>query len=239
MKEIMLPLKNAMAAAGLECDDKKLEMFYEYMKRILEWNEKINLTAIRDESEFVIKHFADSVMCAQKIAAPGVRRIVDIGTGAGFPGIPLAIVFPDREFVLVDSVHKKLKVVESVAAELKITNVRVVHGRAEDIGSDIKFREKFDFCVSRAVASLAVLAEYCLPLVRVGGCFAAYKGNDIEEELRSAVKAIGVLGGKVSEIQPFLTDDTDLGHKIIYIEKISKTPQKYPRKAGKPLKEPI
>jgi 16S rRNA (guanine527-N7)-methyltransferase len=239
MRDVLMPLKEAIDAMKIDCDEAALGKFDSYMKNILLWNEKVNLTAIRDEKEFVIKHFVDSIMCAGHIGKNGAKTIVDVGTGAGFPGIPLAILFPEKKFTLVDSTSKKINIIKSVSEEIDLKNVVFIHARAEDLGNDKKYRERFDYCVSRAVASLSVLSEFCLPLVRIGGHFAAFKGSDIEGELAEAERAIRVLGGKVDLIQPFLLDTMDIGHKLIYIKKMEKTPEKYPRKAGKPLKEPI
>ena len=239
MNDIFKPLTQTLEELKIDYNAEMLLKFEKYMEHILEWNEKVNLTAIKDEQEFVIKHFVDSVMCAGLIAQDENRKIIDIGTGAGFPGIPLAIVFPNKNFTLMDSTNKKINIIREIAEEIGLANVSFIHGRAEDLGSDKNYREKFDVCVSRAVAGMAVLCEYCLPFVKVGGCFAAYKGKDIEKELADAAKAISILGGIIDQVQPFLANNLEIGHKIIYIKKIIRTPEKYPRKAGKALKEPI
>ncbi len=239
MKKILLPLMKAFDDLNISYNEEMLQKFERYMEQILWWNEKVNLTAIKDEQEFVIKHFVDSIMCAELISRENINTIIDVGTGAGFPGIPLAIIFPQKQFTLMDSTNKKINIIRDISKEMGLENVSFVHGRAEELGSDPQYREKFDVCVSRAVAGMAVLCEYCLPFVKTGGYFAAYKGKDIDQELADAEKAILILGGVVELIQPFASNGLEIGHKIIYIKKIIKTPEKYPRKAGKPLKEPI
>lgn len=211
--------------------------FVGYMDGILEWNEKINLTAIKDRDEFVVKHLVDSILCAGFPEYKNSESIIDVGTGAGFPGIPLAIISPDKDFVLADSLNKRLRVINDLTDRLGIYNVETVHGRAEELARNKNFRENFDLCVSRAVANMAVLAEYCLPFIRMGGHLLAYKGPDVNEELKSAEKAIKTLGGKVLRIET--TPLQGYEHNIVVIEKMKKTPAKYPRRAGTPVKEPI
>ena len=210
------------------------------MKENLIKNEKINLTAITNEKEFWIKHILDSLSCIDSIEFKESYSIVDIGTGAGFPGIPLAILFPEKEFVLVDSLRKRLNVIKEVTDKLEIKNVKILHARAEDIGKNEIYREKFDLCVSRAVASLDVLAEWCMPLVKKGGTFISYKGEKAGEEIKTAKNAIKILGGKVNRIEKpeFMHQDTS-EHVLIYISKVRNTPRRFPRKAGEAKKNPI
>lgn len=208
-----------------------------YMKGILEWNEKINLTAIKNPGEFVIKHFFDSFPAAMLPEFRNAETIIDVGTGGGFPGVPLAALCPEKKFVLADSLAKRLRVIDAVAIESGITNITTVHGRAEDLGRNPDYRETFDVCVSRAVASLPVLLEYCLPFVKVGGTFIAYKGPEAEEEIKISSVALKKLGGKIDRV----VDESDgtYNHNLIVITKSSSTPKAYPRKAGTPSKTPL
>ncbi len=233
----MNKLKEAFAQLQIPLEDEMVNQYEKYMEGVLEWNEKINLTAITDREEFITKHFVDSVLCYHFKEYVNADSVIDIGTGAGFPGIPLAILSPDKEFVLADSLHKRLKVVDALTSAIGLDHVTTVHGRAEELAKNKIYREKFDVCVSRAVANMAVLAEYCLPFVRVGGYLLAYKGPDAEKEADEAKKALKVLGGKLKRIEAVNLADFD--HNIIVIEKIKETPAKYPRKAGTPAKEPI
>lgn len=230
-------LEESFEKLNIPFDNSVIEMFEQYMDGILEWNKKINLTAITDREEFISKHFVDSVLSYNFREYIDADSIIDIGTGAGFPGIPLAIVSPDKKFVLADSLNKRLKVINELASKIGIDNIETVHGRAEELARNKKYREAFDLCISRAVANLAVLCEYCLPFIKVGGHLLAYKGPDAEEEVKMAEKAIKILGGKLIEIVSVDLDGYD--HNIVVIEKINKTPSKYPRKAGTPGKEPI
>ena len=204
---------------------------------ILDWNEKINVTAIRDPKEFYKKNIVDSLAVLNLEEFKAAKRVMDLGTGGGFPGLPLAIACPDKEFILVDSVAKKLKVVASAADEFNLENVDVVHMRAEDLAKWPAYREQFDAVVSRAVSNMSTLCEYCLPFVKKGGYFIAFKTRDAEEEIESAKKAIAVLGGKLERIEEDGIEGS--GHIFVVIKKEKTTPQKYPRKAGLPLKDPI
>ena len=203
----------------------------------MEWNEKINLTAIKDRDEFIVKHLVDSILCVGFPEYQNSESVIDVGTGAGFPGVPLSIVSPDKEFLLADSLNKRLKVIDDLTGKLGIYNVETIHGRAEELARNKNYRARFDLCVSRAVANMAVLAEYCLPFIRKGGYLLAYKGPDAEEELKNAEKAIKILGGKIIRIESTPLEGYE--HNIVVIEKVKDTPAKYPRKAGTPVKEPI
>ena len=204
---------------------------------ILEWNEKINVTAIKDRNEFIEKNIIDSLMPMGLIEFEDSSNVMDLGTGGGFPGLPLAIACPDKQFTLVDSVGKKLKVVEDAARQLGLKNVKVVHGRAEDLAGDKGFRERFDMVVSRAVANMSTLSEYCLPFVSLGGYFVAFKTENSEEEIAQAENAIEELGGTLAGVTE--SEEEDNGHILVIVEKESKTPKKYPRKAGLPSKDPL
>lgn len=235
-------LQAAVRALGIEYTEKADMQFRFYMEGILSRNESINLTAITDRDEFITKHFIDSVICADMKEMQDADSVIDIGTGAGFPGVPLAILFPDKRFVLADSLKKRLNIIEELCNEAGIKNVTAVHARAEDLAKSKEHREAYDLCVSRAVANMATLAEYCLPFLKVGGYFLAYKGPDAEEEVSLAKGAVFLLGGREEriydpkdELIPFFP----LRHKIVVIKKIKGTPSKYPRKAGLPSKEPL
>ena len=204
--------------------------FDTYMSLLLEWNEKINLTAITEPSEIRTKHFLDSLTCADSI--PSGASIADVGTGAGFPGIPLKIERPDISLTLMDALNKRVSFLKEVCSQLDIT-ADCVHIRAEDAGRDAEYRERFDVAVSRAVANLSVLAEYCLPLVKKGGVMLAMKGKDIQDEIRGAEDILARLGGRVREVQYHTIDGTDITHSIVVIEKIAKTPAQYPRSNSK------
>lgn len=231
-------LKKTLEQLNIGLTEKQLAQFEGYRKAILEWNEKVNLTAITDPDEFERKHFADSVMIAASDAVRKAERIIDVGTGGGFPGVPLAILFPEKEFVLMDSLAKRLAIVDEECKNLEINNVTVCHARAEDLGHNPEYREAFDLCVSRAVANLPVLSEYCLPLVKTGGFFAAYKTESSRVEADAARKALAILGGKIAETTSVPVPDGE-GHLIFWIRKDSPTPKKYPRKAGTPSKNPL
>lgn len=230
-------LKHYLEKLNIPFTDDMIERFSAYMEGVLEWNEKINLTAITDKKEFVEKHFVDSVLCWNFNEYKNADTIIDVGTGAGFPGVPLAILSPDKDFILVDSLKKRLNVIDGLTAESGIENTVTVHGRAEELARNKKYREGFDVCVSRAVANLAVLCEYTLPFIKKGGHLLAYKGPDAQVELERASKAIKVLGGRFKEIKE--VDLEGFKHNIVIIEKVKETPAKYPRKAGTPSKEPI
>ena len=207
------------------------------MNLILEWNEKINLTAITEPSDIILKHFVDCLTIKKYINKN--EKIVDIGTGAGFPGIPLAIMNKENEFTLVDSLNKRINFLNEVKENLDLKNVITIHSRAEEFGQNKIYREKFDIAVSRAVANLTTLSEYMLPLIKLGGKSICMKGSEINEELEHSKKAIKILGGKIEKIENFELADTNNKRNIITISKIEKTPEKYPRKPGTPAREPI
>lgn len=232
-------LTNALEKLNIPFDDRTITQFKTYMEGILEWNEKVNLTSITEESEFIKKHYIDSVICCAYPEFQCAEKIIDIGTGAGFPGIPLAILYPDKEFLLLDSLNKRIKIIDELAKTIGIQNIILRHGRAEEIAREKECREQFDFCVSRAVANLSVLSEYCLPFVKVGGWFAAYKSAESVGEIQDSIHAIRILGGCLEETRPSKIDGFDLDHNIVMIKKIKNTMAKYPRKAGTPTKEPL
>lgn len=221
----------------MDIDNVSAEKFAVYMELLREWNEKINLTAITDEEGILVKHFFDS--CSISEFLDNYSKIIDIGTGAGFPGLPLKIVNDTLNLTLVDSLNKRINFLNEVKNKLGLKNVETVHGRAEDVGIDNKYREKYDFAVSRAVAELRILVEYLLPLVKVGGKVIAMKGPNIDEEVENAKKAIKLLGGEIERIESFRLGNTDNERTVIIIKKIKNTESKYPRKAGIPRKNPL
>ena len=199
----------------------------------------MNLTGITEYQEVVEKHFLDSLSIVKVMDMDQAERVIDIGTGAGFPGIPLKIAFPKLDIVLLDSLNKRIRFLDHVIEELGLEGIRTIHGRAEDFARDGKYRERFDLCVSRAVANLSSLSEYCLPYVKVGGRFVSYKSGDIEEEVNDASKAIALLGGKKERIEKFQLPDTDIQRSFVVIGKTKNTQKRYPRKVGMPTKEPL
>jgi 16S rRNA (guanine527-N7)-methyltransferase len=223
---------------GIELSEYQYQQFFDYYNMLVERNKVMNLTAITDLSEVICKHFVDSLSIVKFYPIKN-QKILDLGTGAGFPGIPLKIAFPEIDIVLLDSLNKRLKFLDEVIYELKLDKIITLHGRAEDFGRDISYREQFDLCVSRAVAKLSSLSEYCLPYVKIGGSFISYKSGKIEEEIKDAAKAIEVLGAEVYDTTTFLLPGTDIERSIIHIRKVAHTPKAYPRSAGKPTKQPI
>ena len=222
---------------NIELSEDKIEKFYKYMNLLIEWNEKINLTAIVEPNEIIVKHFVDS-LTIEKYLQKG-QSVIDVGTGAGFPGIPVSIVRDDCNVTLMDSLNKRINFLKEIEKECNISNVECIHSRAEELSQNKQFREKYDIVTSRAVASLNVLLEYLLPFVKVGGYAICMKGSNIEDEVSKSSKALEVLGGEIVEINTFNLADTDNGRNIIVVKKIKNTPAKYPRKAGTPAKEPI
>ena len=218
-------------------DEEQIQKFYKYMELLLEWNEKINLTAIVEPRDVILKHFVDSLTICKELQKN--KTLADIGTGAGFPGIPVKILRPDLDITLIDSLNKRVNFLTMVIEALKLEKIIALHGRIEDFGKNKKYREKFDYVTSRAVANLSTLSEYMIPLVKIGGKCICMKGSNIDEELKNAGKAIKTLGGKIEKVDTFCLPDTDMGRNIILIKKEKATPNKYPRKAGTPAKEPI
>lgn len=233
-KEIIVQYSNEL---NIELNEMEIDKFYRYQKLLLEWNEKINLTAITAPEEIVLKHFIDS-LTIEKYLKKGAY-IVDVGTGAGFPGIPLKIVRKDVKVVLVDSLNKRISFLNTLIKELELENVIAVHSRAEEFGKNGEYREAFDMATSRAVANLSTLSEYLLPLVKIGGISVCMKGSEIKEELEHSKKAIAILGGKDINVDEFNLPNSDIKRNIVIIKKADRTPSKYPRKPGVPSKEPI
>lgn len=221
----------------IEFNEEQIEKFYKYMQLLLEWNEKINLTAITDPKEIILKHFIDSLTILKYIKKGA--KVIDVGTGAGFPGIPLKILRDDINLTLLDSLNKRINFLKLVIDELKLKNVDTIHGRAEEIGKNKRYRESFDISFSRAVANLSTLSEYLIPLVKIGGISISMKGSEIKEEIEKSRKAISVLGGNINKIDFFELPQSDIKRNLIIIEKEKSTPAKFPRKPGVPSKEPI
>lgn len=231
-------LRYLLSKWNIELSAYQLEQFDKYYDLLISWNEKMNLTAITDRTEVIEKHFFDSIALASFSDIDG-KRILDMGSGAGFPGIPLKIVYPDSNIVLIDSLAKRVNFLNTVINDLCLKNIVAVHGRAEDYARNSEYREKFDVVTSRAVANLSVLSEYCIPYVKVGGMFAPYKSSNISEEVDAAINAIDILGGKLIEVKEYNLPETDYARSIVYIKKVRNCSKKYPRKAGVPAKSPL
>lgn len=224
---------------GIVLNEQQKKQFDQYYELLTEWNKFMNLTGITDYDEVNLKHFTDSLTIAKIRDMKQVESVIDIGTGAGFPGIPLKIVYPHLRVVLLDSLSKRIKFLDEVIRVLGLENIETIHGRAEDFAKKKEYRECFDLCVSRAVANLSTLSEYCLPFVKVDGSFISYKSGESDEEIRQAEYAVKVLGGKVAGIEKFQLPGTDMGRALVDLKKVKTTPKKFPRKAGLPSKEPI
>ena len=236
-EEFSNKLKDSMKKINIEITEKQVDDFYNYMNLLLEWNEKINLTAITEENDIILKHFVDCGTILKYIKDNS--SIIDIGTGAGFPGIPLKILNNSLKITLMDSLNKRIIFLNDVIEKLKLSNIEAIHARAEELARNKNYREKFDISTSRAVANLSTLSEYMLPFVKKDGIAISMKGSNIDEELNNSKKAIKILGGKIEKIDNFNLAETDNLRNIIILRKIEKTPKEFPRKAGKPSKEPI
>ena len=230
-------MKEKLSQININNSDEIIDKFYKYTKLLLEWNKKINLTSITEQDEIILKHFIDSLMIESYIKDNS--KIVDIGTGAGFPGIPLRLVNDTYDITLVDSLNKRINFLNAIIDNIGLKNIKTIHARAEEFAHDNIIREQYDVAVSRAVAQLNVLLEYLLPLVKVGGYCICMKGKNIESELKDSEKALKILGGKIEKNIQFKLLNTDIDRSIIIIKKVKKTPNKFPRKAGMPSKNPI
>lgn len=224
---------------GIVLTDTQKAQFFKFYELLVEWNKVMNLTGITEYEEVNEKHFVDSISLVKAIDINKVDTVIDVGTGAGFPGIPLKIAFPHLKIVLLDSLNKRIQFLNTVIEELGLTDIQTIHGRAEDFAKKAEYRENFDLCVSRAVANLATLSEYCLPYVKVGGMFIPYKSGEIDQEVNQAKKAIHLLGGKTEEIIKFQLPGSEIGRSFVKIKKNQNTSKKYPRKSGLPVKEPL
>lgn len=230
--------KNTCNELNLSITEKQIEDFFIYKNLLLEWNEKINLTTITEDKEIILKHFIDCLTIA-KFRNFNEKSVIDVGTGAGFPGLPIKIFFENSNVTLLDSLNKRINFLKDVSNNIGLKNINFIHSRAEDGGQNKLLRENFDFCVSRAVANLSVLAEYDLPFVKVGGEFIALKGPAVDEEISGAKNAIKILGGEITDIKNINLPFSNINHKLVFIQKLRQTPNQYPRKAGKISKNPI
>lgn len=224
---------------GITLSDTQMEQFLIYYENLVEKNKVMNLTAITEFEDVMVKHFLDSLSIVKAVDMSKVSRIMDLGTGAGFPGIPLKIAFPEIEFVLLDSLNKRIKFLNEIIDKCRFEKITAIHGRAEELAKRQEYRETFDLCVSRAVANLSSLSEYCIPYVKMNGYFISYKSGNIDIELENARKAIYLLGGEQKSVVQFRLPETDIERSLVVIEKKRTTPAKYPRKAGMPSKEPL
>ena len=224
---------------GIVLTETQKQQFDKFYELLVEWNKVMNLTGITEYEEVNEKHFVDSLSIVKAIDMNKVSSVIDVGTGAGFPGIPLKIAFPHLKVVLLDSLNKRINFLNTVIDELGLQDISTIHGRAEDFAKKAEYREQFDLCVSRAVANLATLSEYCIPYVKKDGMFVPYKSGEIDEELEQSKKAIHVLGGKTQDVVKFQLPGTEIGRSFVVIKKLQNTAKKYPRKAGLPSKEPI
>ena len=240
----MNKLVNICNKINIEISDDQINCFEKYYELLIEKNKVMNLTAITDKEDVIVKHFIDSIALIPYLLDKGFNAnselsIIDIGTGAGFPGLPLKIRMPDVKFTLLDSLNKRVSFLNEVIDELKLKDIEALHGRAEDYASDNKYREKYDICVSRAVANLSTLSEYCIPFVKEDGYFISYKAGESEEEINNSKNAIKILGGKINKVEEFVLPGTDASRVFVFIRKLELTDKKYPRKAGVPAKKPL
>ena len=232
-------IENNLQKIGMKLDDIKIRQFDEYYRMLVEWNKVMNLTGITEYEDVWEKHYIDSLSIVKIQNMDRFEKIIDVGTGAGFPGIPLKIAFPHLKVTLLDSLNKRIHFLNAVIDRLELKDIYTIHGRAEDYAKQETYREQYDLCVSRAVANLATLSEYCLPYVKIGGMFIPYKSGDIDDEIVDSEKAVNILGGKLLKVEKFELPGTDIGRSLVQIEKVKNTGNKYPRKAGMPSKEPI
>lgn len=223
----------------IRLNDIQKKQFIDFYEYLVEKNKVMNLTGITEFEEVLVKHFLDSLACVKAVDMSKIKSVMDIGTGAGFPGVPLKIAFPHLEACLLDSLKKRVNFLEETFRILNFENIKAIHGRAEEFAKNKEYREQYDLCVSRAVSNLATLSEYCLPYVKCGGYFISYKSGKIQEELEQAEKAIKILGGKIKDTVYFQLPGSEIDRSLVVIEKVKQTPSRYPRKAGTPLKEPI
>lgn len=236
----MEQFKKDLEELNIKLTERQLCQFQKYYELLVEWNSFMNLTAITEYEEVLKKHFIDSLSIVKAYDfTKSEISLIDIGTGAGFPGLPIKIAFPNVKITLLDSLQKRIKFLNEVIEQLELTDIDTVHGRAEDYAKPDKLREKYDICVSRAVANLSTLSEYCLPFVNKGGKFISYKSEKLTEELQQAEKAVSVLGGKVNNQVDYMLPSSDIYRNLLIIDKVKPTPKKFPRKAGLPAKEPI
>lgn len=232
-------LSESLKKLNIPFNEDQLEMFESYYELLNEWNNKMNLTSITEYDDVIRKHFIDSAAVLKFIKPDENTKMIDIGTGAGFPGIPIKILKPDCKLVLLDSLNKRIRFLETVIDELKLHDIKCVHGRAEDLARNKEYRASFDYSVSRAVANLSTLSEYCIPFLKTGGSFISYKSDKSDEEIENSKNAIKCLGSEITAVEEVLLPDTDILRKFVFIKNIKQVSNKYPRKAGIPVKEPL
>lgn len=237
--ELINTFKNKINTLHIKLNDEQYNQYVTYYHMVVEKNRVMNLTGITEFDEFIDKHYIDSLSIVNTVDMTHVNSIIDVGTGAGFPGIPLKIAFPHLKITLLDSLNKRINFLNEVVEALGLQNVETCHGRAEDFGHKKEYREQYDLCTSRAVANLSTLTEYCLPFVKVGGQFVSYKSGNVDNELKESSKAIKILGGETGKVCNFVLPGTDFARTLVPIKKIRTTGNKYPRKAGTPSKEPL
>ena len=240
----MNKIKDILNRINIDITDDQVKQFEKYYEMLVEKNKVMNLTAITEKDEVIEKHFVDSIAVIPYLREMGILdnnklSIIDLGTGAGFPGIPLKIMLPDIKFTLLDSLNKRVGFLNEVISELNLSDIITIHGRAEDYAQDKLYREKFDIVTSRAVANMSTLSEYCLPFVKESGYFIPYKSGVIDEEVSASKKALKILGGSVEKVEKFILPDTEFDRSLVFIKKIKNTPKNYPRKAGTPSKSPL
>ncbi|MBP2033997.1 16S rRNA (guanine527-N7)-methyltransferase [Clostridium algifaecis] len=232
-------MKDACTDVGADFDRKKYDKFIDYKNLLQCWNKKVNLTTIIEDEQIIKKHFIDCIKIFKFVPLKKKVNFIDVGTGAGFPGIPMSIVKPDINVILLDSLAKRVNFLNEVISKLKLKGITTIHGRAEDISRKFEYRESFDVSVSRAVANLSVLSEFCIPYVKLGGYFVAMKGPSVENEIKESKNAISILGGKIEDIIEVEIEKSELRHNLVIIKKIKNTPKAYPRKAGTVSKKPL
>ena len=237
LEEFSIKIKEFCEKINIDITSEEVCKFFEYMNLLLECNKNVNLTAITEPNDVVLKHFVDSLTINKYIKEN--KKVIDIGTGAGFPGVPLGIYRKDTSILLMDSLNKRIKFLEDVCEKIELSNVKTIHARAEELAKQGEYREQFDYATSRAVASLNVLLEYMLPFVKIGGYCICMKGSNVLNEIENAQKALDILGGTIEKIDKFCLPESDIIRNVILIKKIRNTPNKYPRKAGAPSREPI
>lgn len=239
MKYDLKQFEKTLSEWKIELSEKQKNQFLDFYEMLVEKNKVMNLTAITEFDEVIEKHFLDSISLAAVMDLSQELRLLDIGTGAGFPGIPLKIVFPNLNVTLADSLNKRILFLDEVIDKLGLTEIVTIHARAEELARNADYREQYDICVSRAVANLASLSEYCLPFISVSGKFVSYKSGEVEDEVEESKRAVFLLGGKISEIEKLRFGKEELYRSFVVIEKLKKTPKTYPRKAGTPTKQPL
>lgn len=231
-------LRECAQKLNIELSNEQLDQYRIFYDMLIETNKVMNLTAITEKKEVIVKHFLDSIAIAQYVDLSH-GKIIDIGTGAGFPGIPLKILYPDCEITLLDSLNKRIRFIENVTKALNLSKVTAIHGRAEDYAHQKEYRHQYDFAVSRAVANLSTLSEYCLPFVKTGGQFISYKSGNVDEELEQSKNAIFLCGGKINKVERFRLEEADADRTFVFIKKKMNTSKQYPRKSGTPSKNPL